>query len=166
MDKHVVEVTRQCAYYGKKGRCRSITTITHPFCAKHTKKMLGLSVKPSKVKGAGYGLFAEKDFKKGQKIVEYTGEILTQDEYDERYLKDDMGSYGISLTEELVVDAARTDSGVARYACDFHGSGGMNNADYEDNGDTIWIVAVRKIKAGEEIYTDYGEDMHEALGLE
>ena len=166
MDKHVVEVTRQCAYYGKKGRCKRITTLTHPFCAKHTKKMLGVSVKKSHIKGAGYGLFAEKDFKKGQKIVEYTGELLTQDEYDERYVEDDMGSYGISLTDDLVIDAARTDSGVARYACDYHGSGGKNNADYESDDDTIWIVATRKIKAGEEIYTDYGDDMHEALGLE
>ncbi len=143
-----------------------MTKITHPFCAAHTREELGVFVKKSQIPGAGYGLYADQDFEKGDEIVEYTGETLTQDQYDDRYDDDDMGSYGIALRDDVVIDAARTDSGVARYACDYHGSGMKSNAEYVSDDEEIWIVATRGIKAGEEIFTDYGEDMHEALGLD
>jgi len=143
-----------------------MTTITHPYCSKHTRKHLGVSVKKSKIPGAGYGLFAEKSFKKGEYIVQYTGEHLTTDEYDARYGDDTLGAYGITLNDTTVIDAAKTSAGVARYACDFHGSGKKNNAEYVTDDEEVWIVATKKIKAGDEIYTDYGEDMHKALGLE
>ena len=165
MKHHNIKVTKRCTYEGKKGRCKNMTTITHPYCAKHTKKVMGLSVKKSKIKGAGLGLFAERTFKKGEEICKYEGEILTIDEYDERYADDDMGAYGITLNDKQIVDAALTSSGLGRYACDYHGSGKKNNAEYQSDDDEIWIVAIKKIKKGDEIYTDYGEDMHEALGL-
>lgn len=111
------------------------------------------------------GLYAEKAFEVDDRIVEYTGEKLTTDQYERRYKTEQLGSYGLALSEKYVIDARRTDAGVARYACDYHGSGQKPNAEYVNFGGRVWIVATRRIKPGEEIFTDYGEDMHRALGL-
>lgn len=166
MKKHSIKVTKRCAYKGKSGRCEKMTTVTHPYCKKHTKKVLGVSVKKSSIPGAGKGLFAERDFKKGENIVQYNGEILTVDQYDKRYGDDAMGAYGITLDENRVIDAAKTSAGVARYACDFHGSKAKGpNAEYVSDDEEVWIVAIKNIKKGEEIFTDYGDEMHRAMGI-
>ncbi len=166
MKKHSIKVTARCAHVGKKGQCEKMTTTTHPYCNKHTKKVLGVSVKKSSIKGAGKGLFAARDFKKGENIVQYTGEILTVAQYDKRYGDDAMGAYGITLNDNQVIDAAKTSSSVARYACDFHGSNLKGpNAQYESDDKEVWIVALRKIKKGEEIFTDYGDEMQRAMGM-
>jgi len=112
------------------------------------------------------GLWALKSFKKDEKIVEYKGERLTVAQYDKRYHEEAMGSYGIDLDDNHVLDARRTDSGMGRWACDYHGSGRKANAEYVvDDDDRVWVVAIRPIKAGDEILTDYGDEMHRALGL-
>ncbi len=167
MKKHSIKVTAQCAYVGKKGQCPKLTTITHPYCGKHTRKVLGLRVKKSTVPKAGKGLFADRTFKKGEYIARYDGEILTTAEYDERYGEDAMGAYGVQLDDNRVIDARKTTAGVARYACDYHGSRKKPNAEYvaDDEKDEVWIVAIRKIRKGDEILTDYGEEMHRAMGL-
>lgn len=143
-----------------------MTTITHPFCGQHTREHLGITIQKSNIPMAGLGMFAVRPFVADERIVEYSGEKLTTDQYDRRYDKDSMGSYGIQLSEKYVIDARKTSSGVARYACDYHGSGKKPNAEYINFGGRIWIVATKRIKPGEEILTDYGDDMHRALGLE
>lgn len=124
-----------------------------------------MSVRKSNIPMAGLGLFAERPFNVDERIVEYSGERLTTDQYDRRYDRDAMGSYGIQLSEKYVIDARKTSAGVARYACDYHGSGKRPNAEYVNFGGRIWIVATKRIRPGDEILTDYGDDMHRALGL-
>lgn len=165
MKRHSVDVTSRCVHVGDKGRCKRMTVITHPFCGQHTREHLGVTVAKSNIAKAGLGLFAEKVFNVEDRIVEYSGEKLTTDQFDRRYDKDNMGSYGIMLSEKHVIDARKSNSGVARYACDYHGSGKRPNAEYVNFGGRIWIVATKKIKVGSEILTDYGNDMHRALGL-
>lgn len=122
-------------------------------------------VRKSGIEQAGMGLYAARDFAKEDRIVEYSGEKLTTAQYNKRYDKDSMGAYGIQLTDEIVLDARKTTSGVARYACDYHGSGKRPNAEYINFGGRIWIVATKRIREGDEIFTNYGNDMHRALGL-
>jgi SET domain-containing protein len=165
MKRHSINITAQCAFDGPKGRCQRKTTTTHPYCAQHTQTVLGVRVAPSKIKGAGLGLYAVRPFKKGEHVVEYRGEKLTQKEYDTKYADDAMGSYGISLSARYVLDAGKTSSGVARYVCDYHGSHSKPNTEYVNIDNRIWVVAIRDIKVGEEFYSDYGEDMHKAMGL-
>jgi SET domain-containing protein len=132
----------------------------------HTRSVLGLDVAPSRIPKAGLGLFAVRAFKKGQNIVEYCGEKMSTADYDAKYASDAMGAYGIELDGDYVLDASATSSGVARYACDYHGSNKRGpNAQYESDGERVWIVALRDIKPGDEIYTDYGDDMHRAIGI-
>ena len=35
-------------------------------------------MKPSTIPGAGYGLFANRNYKKGEHIIEYTGEVIDE----------------------------------------------------------------------------------------
>ncbi len=75
-------------------------------------------MRKSTIPQAGKGLFAERVFEVDQRIVEYTGERLTTEQYERRYKSFELGSYGLALSEKFVLDARRTDASVARYACD------------------------------------------------
>lgn len=168
MKQHSITVRGRCAHVGRNGRCTQAISVTHPYCPKHTRQVLGLRVAKSSIPNAGKGLFADRDFSIGENIVRYGGEILTTAQYDKRYADDAMGAYGVQLDEDRVIDARRTDAGVARYACDYHGSRRKPNAEYvaDDETDEVWVVATRKIKKGQEIFTDYGDEMHRAMGIE
>ncbi|MBL0329225.1 MAG: SET domain-containing protein-lysine N-methyltransferase [Bacteroidetes bacterium] len=48
-------------------------------------------IKKSTIPGAGKGLFTKKDIKKGERIVEYLGEIVTEAELDRRAENDIYG---------------------------------------------------------------------------
>lgn len=166
MSSHSIRITKRCAFRGSKGRCKRHTTITHPYCAQHTRQVFEVEVRKSNIPKAGLGLFALRTFRKGERVVEYKGERLTVNEYDQRYQEEAMGAYGIQLDEHHVLDARKTTSGLGRYACDFHGSRKLPNVEYLiDDDDRIWLTAVRQINPGDEILADYGEEMHRALGL-
>ncbi|NQW30123.1 MAG: SET domain-containing protein [Ignavibacteria bacterium] len=166
MKQHTIKESARCAHKSAKGRCKRITVITHPYCSQHTVENLGVKVAKSNIQGAGYGLFAARNFGMGDRIVEYKGEIMTQEEYDSRYAENNMGAYGLELNDTHVIDAARITSGVARYACTYHGSGRRKpNAEYVSDDEQVWIVSLNRIKSGDEIFTDYGEEMLVAMGL-
>jgi histone-lysine N-methyltransferase EZH2 len=126
---------------------------------------LGVEVRPSQIRAAGLGLWATRDFPKGAHLFNYEGERLKTREYDERYADEAMGVYGIKLTSRTVIDARRTDSGVARYICSYQGSGKKPNVEYQSTSKVIEMVTTRAIKAGEELLGDYGEEMIAAMGL-
>lgn len=163
---HTIKVKAQCAFKSEKGRCKRGTVLTHPYCAQHTKEVLGVFIKKSTIPKAGKGLFAARDFKKGESIAEYAGERLTTQQYDKRYDKEGYGSYGMAVNRNLVIDARKTNSGIARFVCDYTGSGQKPNVQYEEHKKKIEVVTLRKIKAGEELFADYGKEIREAMGLE
>jgi uncharacterized protein len=165
MDSHTIYVKAQCSYKTKKGRCKRKTVITHPYCAQHTLEAFGLYVAPSQVKGAGLGLYTTKPIKKGTVIVEYKGEKLTTKQYNERYDKDDYGSYGMEVNSRLVIDARKTSSGLARYVCDYTGSGKKPNTQYQGEKHKVEIIALRNIEPGEELLIDYGKEIRKAMGF-
>jgi len=169
MYPHTIPIAAQCAHVVDSRRCERITVTTHPYCWYHTQTEMGLRVCPSSIPGAGNGLFATRTFIAGERIAKYYGERLSNEEYQARYVNQEMGVYGIEIDEETVLDARRTDSGVARYACDYHGSPLGQNAEFviviDADGCSVWIIALQTIRAGDEIFVDYGEEMHEAMGL-
>lgn len=104
-------------------------------------------VKPSRP-GTGQGLFAVANIKKGDFIIEYTGEkILTKvaDTMKTRYL--------FELDEEWTIDG-ETLSNIARYIN--HSCQPNCEADIHDGH--ILISATRNIGAGEELGMDYGKE--------
>ncbi len=118
-------------------------------------------VKKSTIPGAGKGLFTLCDIKKGELILEYLGEIITEAECDKRAEKDEYG-YIFYISKKKCVDAFNTPEALARYANDANGltkiKGIRNNCCYEVSKQRGWIKAEKNIKAGEEIFVRYGAE--------
>lgn len=164
---HSIVVKKQCAHKSEKGvRCKTICTLTHPYCEEHTETELSFRVAPSTVPFAGLGLFTLKKIKKGEVALLYEGEKLTVEQYNKRYDNEGHGEYGMTLGETHVIDARKTSSGLGRFVCDFTGSDKKANVEYLDNEGVIEIVAKKKIKEGEELLVDYGDEMRSAMGFQ
>ena len=103
---------------------------------------------------AGLGLFANRDFKKEEFIIEYTGEPLTHEESDKKG-----GRYLFTLNDKIVLDGSGREH-TARYIN--HSCEPNIEAVIEDN-EQIMFYALRDIKKGEEFTFDYGEEYVEDI---
>ena len=101
----------------------------------------------------GLGLFAVEPIAKGKRIIEYTGPLISNEEFESRY-----GKYFFAVNSKWTIDGSpRTN--VARYinhSC-------RPNAEALLTGRRVWIWSKRNIKAGEEIAYDYGKDYFEDI---
>jgi len=101
----------------------------------------------------GRGAFAKRRIRAGQKIVEYTGEKIDNDEADRRYDEDKMGrhhTFLFTLDDDTCIDG-NVRSNIARlinHSCD-------PNCEAVIDGDRIWIYALRNIQPGVELAYDY-----------
>jgi uncharacterized protein len=164
---HTIKVKARCAHKSAAGRqCSQITEMTHPYCAKHTLSELGFWVAKSKVPNAGLGLFTNNQYKKGDVVVEYAGEVISQKEYNERYDKEGYGEYGMTLGKNKVIDARKTSAGLGRYICDSYGSDLKKNVQYEEHDKKIEVVAIRKINPGDELLVSYGKEIRISMGIQ
>lgn len=120
-----------------------------------------LAVKKSTLPGAGKGLFTKRDIKKGERFVEYLGEVITEAELDRR-AENDIYGYAFFISKKKCIDAYYTPEALARYANDAKGivkiKGLRNNCCYTIWKQRGWIQAERNIKAGEEIFVSYGAE--------
>jgi SET domain-containing protein len=98
----------------------------------------------------GDGLFAAETISKGQLIVEYTGERISDAESERRG-----GRYLFEVKKNLVIDGSHP-SHTARYIN--HACTPNAEAEHEVTEDRVYIRAARKIRPGEEITIDYGEE--------
>ena len=118
-----------------------------------------LVVKRSTLKGAGKGLFTSKEIVRGKKIVEYKGKVTTWKEVDD---KDGMNGYIYYVNRYHVIDASETKDFIARYANDAKGlartEGLNNNCTYQIEGKKVYIVSMRNIPAGSELFVGYGKE--------
>ena len=124
-----------------------------------------LYVKQSILPGAGKGLFTKVAIKKGTRIVEYKGIILTWKEVEA--MPDDRNGYVFYFTLKYVIDAWKTTKSVAHFANDAEGiirvKGLKNNAEYETEGKRCFIEAVADIPACSEILVSYGKEYWDAI---
>jgi SET domain-containing protein len=122
---------------------------------------MSLIVKKSKLPNAGKGLYTKKPIKKGEKIIEYKGEIINWKEYEKRVLENRDG-YLFYINNKRCIDAFPTPQHKARYANDAAGlsrvKGLRNNSVYEIVDNKCFIVAQKPIEAGDEIFVDYTKD--------
>jgi uncharacterized protein len=122
---------------------------------------MALTVKTSQLPKAGKGLFTSTPIKKGDKVIEYKGEIIDWKEYEKRVERDEDG-YLFFINKKRCIDAWNTPQHKARYANDAAGlsrvKGLKNNSEYEIEGDKCFIVATRDIAAGEEIFVSYTKE--------
>ncbi len=97
----------------------------------------------------GLGLFATSDHKKGDFIIEYTGEKITTATANERG-----GQYLFELNKDYVIDG-RGRENKARYIN--HSCRPNCYPEIDEDERHIYIYAKRSIKAGEELNYNYGK---------
>jgi uncharacterized protein len=104
---------------------------------------------------SGWGVYAGQTIEEDTRIVEYKGQLVSQAEgwrREERYLPRHR-IWIFTVNDRLVRDAA-VGGNIARYinhACD-------PNCYTDVVGHTIWILAARRIRTGEELTYDYNTD--------
>ncbi len=97
---------------------------------------------------AGLGLFVTRDFKKGERIIEYFGRTLSKkEEYTSR------SKYLFEVNSRKTIDGATRENN-ARYinhSC-------TPNCEPEIVKGRVFIDSIKKIAEGEELTYDYGEE--------
>ena len=105
----------------------------------------GLQVKRS---SAGLGLFATRPFKKGERIIEYFGRVISKaEEYSSR------SKYLFEVNSRKTIDGTQRDN-FARYinhSC-------KPNCEPNIERGRVFIDAIKAIKPGEELTYDYGDE--------
>ena len=97
---------------------------------------------------AGLGLFATRPFKKGERIVEYVGRVISkEEEYTSK------SKYLFEVNARKTIDGKPRDNiaGYINHSC-------RPNCEPEIERGRVFIDAVKNIKAGEEFTYDYGEE--------
>lgn len=102
-----------------------------------------------KKSSAGLGLFATAEFKKGELVIEYTGERITEAEANRRG-----GKYLFELNDNFTIDGKGREN-TARYLN--HSCKPNCYPELNDDETQIFIYAKRAIKAGEELTYNYGK---------
>ena len=115
-------------------------------------------IEKSGIPGAGWGLFARRDYSPGQVILEYKGERLSEEEFRQRYPEDVEGDdFVVRLEGGDYVDAKNPRfSSPGRFANCPGRTGRANILAHEVDG-RIYLVADQTITAGQELLWDYGE---------
>ena len=99
---------------------------------------------------AGLGLFAVRDFTRGEYVIEYKGERISTEEADRRG-----GRYLFAVNDKIVLDG-KDRKYTARYMN--HSCVPNAYAEIDEDEEAIYFYAKKKIKAGDEITFDYGKE--------
>jgi hypothetical protein len=108
------------------------------------------SVRNSKIHGRG--VFAKRPIRKGIRIIEYTGPIVSTEEADVIGVQNENGHSHTMLFE---IDKDRVINGNAGGDARYLNHGCDPNCETVQDGDRIFIEALRGIKQGEELCYDY-----------
>ena len=118
-----------------------------------------IEVRRSKIHGSG--VFAAKNIKKGEFIIEYKGLLRSHQEVDAAYDgEDETGhTFLFTLNEDYVLDAniKGNEARWINHSCDPNcDSEHVDAEDGDKSKDRIEIKALRDIKTGEELSYNYG----------
>jgi len=108
----------------------------------------------------GIGVFATRFIPAGTRLIEYTGERLTEAEADARYPEDgESGNHHtflFSIADDIVIDAAfhGNDARWINHSCD-------PNCDAVVDSERLWVETIRDVKRGEELAYDYAFELEE-----
>lgn len=101
-----------------------------------------------KKSSAGLGLFAARDYKKGELVIEYTGEVISDAEAQRRG-----GKYLFELNDDWTIDGKERKN-TARYIN--HSCKPNCYPELTDDETQVFIYTKRALKAGEEFTYNYG----------
>ena len=102
----------------------------------------------------GRGVFALQPLRKGETLIEYTGEVISWSEALRRHPHDPSQpdhTFYFHIDDERVIDG-NVGGNISRWinhACD-------PNVEADDAGGRVFLVALRDIQPGEELFFDYG----------
>ncbi len=102
----------------------------------------------------GKGVFALVPIKKGELILEYTGEVITWDEALRRHPHDPSQpdhTFYFHLSDELVIDGL-----VGGNASKWINHSCAPNVEADDESGQVYLLALRNIRPGDELFFDYG----------
>ncbi len=110
----------------------------------------------------GFGVYALTPIKRGTRVIEYTGELISHAEGERRYPtapdyhEDPEHTYLLQLDDDRVIDAniGGNDARFINHSC-------VPNCEPMPAGDHMWIVSVRNIRVGEELAYDYAIELDE-----
>lgn len=104
----------------------------------------------------GNGIFAARDIPAGTRIIEYTGTRITPEQADERHPanpEDPFHTFYFALSSGKVIDGGEkgNDARWINHSC-------APNCETEENatGTRVYVMALRDIAEGEELFYDYG----------
>ena len=109
-------------------------------------------IKKSKIDDEGRGLYATKNIRKGTKIINYIGKIITNKKIEESDKYDNSKPiYLFTLNKRYSLDGdfSWNIAGLINHSCE-------NNCDYNGKGLKVWVTAIKDIKKDEELTCDYG----------
>jgi SET domain-containing protein len=112
--------------------------------------LAGPAVRRSRVHGLG--TFATRPYRAGRRVIEYTGEIIDDEEVERRYADeaDNPHTFLFEIGRRTSIDAS-VGGNAARYinhSCE-------PNCEAVQTGQRVFIVALRRIQPGEELFYDY-----------
>lgn len=124
-----------------------------------------LIVKKSTIPNSGKGLFTKVLIKKGTRIVEYKGKVVTWKDVEK--MADYRNGYVFYFNSKYCIDAWETKKSVAGFANDARGitraEGLKNNSEYVTEKKHCFIEASKDIPAGSEIFVGYGADYWQVI---
>ena len=142
---------------------------TKPTWTKACKRPKRITIRKSQVPNAGDGVYIEEDAKKGEFVARFSGEAISKDENDKRTSR-----YRLKIHNKLYLDAEKEMFFEGRSINDARGTKFKANvrvaSGYRVNTCPVtgqkWvkIIATRDIKAGEELFMDYGEAYWKVYG--
>ena len=160
--------TEQCIGINKNhNRCRRLVTIGINKCFQH---ISNLKIKPSMIDNAGKGLFAYNKtqppnailFKQNEKIVDYLGERIDNNELYSRYGDDGTAPYAFKIHNNLYIDpATRRGIGSLANKPDAHNPNPLlrqPNAKFSIYHHNASLKATKNIRNNQEILTSYGRN--------
>lgn len=102
----------------------------------------------------GLGLFTLEPIPKGEKIIEYVGPMVSNEEVERRV----NGKYFFGVNSKWTIDGTpRSNTGrYINHSC-------RPNSEALISGRRVWVWSKRAIKAGEEITYHYGKEYFEDL---
>tara|TARA_S200000501_G_scaffold364069_1_gene395751 strand:+ start:2433 stop:2909 length:477 start_codon:yes stop_codon:yes gene_type:complete len=109
-------------------------------------------IKKSPIDKKGKGLYAASNIKKGTKIINYIGNIITKKQTDENPKFDNSKPiylFNLNNRYDMDGDVPWNTARLINHSC-------SNNSDYDGKGLKLWVTAIKDIKKGEEITCDYG----------
>ena len=119
-----------------------------------------LYIQTSQLSNSGKGLFTAITIYKDEIISLFKGEVLSDEDAAIR-IQNGTDKYFMNLLNGTILDCMTNDC-FAKYAND---ASGFSKSDFKNNAkitldenENVCLMAIRKIKSGEEIFCDYGKN--------